>query len=44
MIFSKVCINFSPGLQGGGWVGVGEGWVGVGREEAKEPQVNTRGV
>ena len=35
MIFSKVCINFSPMLQGGGWVG--------GREEAKAPHVKTRG-
>ena len=34
MIFSQVCINFSPALQGGRWVGGGEGW-GVGREVAK---------
>ena len=34
-MFSKVCINFSPALQGGGWE--------VGREEAKTPQVKTRG-
>ena len=26
-----------------GWVGGGEGREGVGREEAKAPQVNTRG-
>ena len=25
MIFSKVCINFSPVLRGGGWEGGGEG-------------------
>ena len=40
-----VHFNFSPELQGGGWVGGGEGakrW-GVGREEAKAPQVKTRG-
>ena len=30
MIFSQVCINFGPELQGGGWVGGGEGRVGVG--------------
>ena len=41
MIFSKVCINFSPELPGGGWVGGREG-EGVGREEAKAPQVKTR--
>ena len=42
MIFSKVCINFSPMLRGGGWEpGGGEG--GVGREEEKPPQVKTRG-
>ena len=36
MIFSKVCINFSPVSLGvGGWE--------VGWEEAKAPQVNTRG-
>ena len=37
-----MCINFSPELLGGGWVG---GWEAgrVGREEAKAPQVNTRG-
>ena len=40
MIFSKVCINFSPVLLGGGWVVGGKGW---GWEEAKAPQVNTRG-
>ena len=38
MIFSKVCINFSPVLRGGGRVGGGEG-----REEEKPPQVKTRG-
>ena len=45
MIFSKVRINFSPELLGGGWVGGREGgWGGeVGWEEAKAPQVNTRG-
>ena len=54
-IFSKVCTNFSPELLGGGRVGGGEwgegvgggekGWGGggVGREEAKAPQVKTRG-
>ena len=37
MIFSQVCINFIPALQGGGWVG-GEEWrVGVGREEENPP-------
>ena len=36
MIFSKVCINFSPVLQGGGWEGGGEG--GVGREEENLPR------
>ena len=41
MIFSKVCINFSPVLRGGGRRG---GWGGgVGREEEKPPQVKTRG-
>ena len=42
MIFSKVCINFSPVLQG--WE-VGRGWwrEGVGREEEKPPQVKTQG-
>ena len=37
-----MCINFSPALQvgGEGWVGAG---VGVGKEEAKAPQVKTRG-
>ena len=45
MIFSKVCINFSPVLRGGGWEGGGQGWVerGVGREEEKPLQVKTRG-
>ena len=37
MIFLKVCINFSPVLQGGGQEGGGE----VGREEEKPPQVKT---
>ena len=40
MMFSKLCINFSPVLQGGGWVG-GEG--GEGRGGGKNPQVKTRG-
>ena len=31
MIFSKVCINFSPVLRGGGQVGGGEGRGGEGR-------------
>ena len=39
MIFSKVCINFSPALQEGRQVGGGE----VGREKEKPPQVKTRG-
>ena len=36
----QMCINFSPALQGGEWVGGGDGrvWVGVGREEAKTPR------
>ena len=38
MIFSKVCINFSPVLQGGGRVGRGGGEGG-----GKKPQVKTRG-
>ena len=38
MIFSKVCINFSPVLRGGGWEGGG-----VGRELEKPPQMKTRG-
>ena len=38
MIFSQVCINFGPELQGGGWEGGREGWVGVGREVAKAPR------
>ena len=43
-IFLMVCFNFSPELLGGGWVEGGEGeGVGVGREEAKAPQVKTRG-
>ena len=33
MIFSQVCINFSPALQGGGWVGGEKGRVGVGGGE-----------
>ena len=37
-----MCSNFSPELLGGGWVGGGKGW-GVGWEEAKAPQVKTRG-
>ena len=44
MIFSQVCINLSPALQGGGWAGGGEGRVGVGGwERGKTPQVKTRG-
>ena len=41
MIFSKVCINFSPVLQGGGRVG-GEGGAD-GEGGGKNPQVKTRG-
>ena len=39
-IFSRVCINLGPELQGGGWAGGGEGRVrvGVGREEEKTPR------
>ena len=42
--FLKVCINFSPELQGNGRVGGREGWVGkgVGREEENPPQVKTQ--
>ena len=36
--FSKVCINFSPVLRGGGWEEGEEG-----KEEEKPPQVKTRG-
>ena len=36
-----VRFNFSPELVGGGWLGGRRG--GVGREEAKAPQVKTRG-
>ena len=45
MIFSQVCINFGPVLQGGGWMGGREGRVGVrGREGGgKSFQVKTRG-
>ena len=45
MIFSKVCINFSPALQGGGQVGGGKGWVGgkgVGKEEENPPGEDTK--
>ena len=35
MIFSKVCINFSPVLQGGGWEG-GEGGEGGGKTSPGE--------
>ena len=40
-----VSFNFSPELLGGGWVGGREGGKGgrVGKEEAKAPQVKTRG-
>ena len=41
MIFSQVCINFSPALQGAGRVGGGEGRVEVGREEKKPPGEDT---
>ena len=41
MMFSKVCINFSPVLQGGWQEGGGEGRVG--REEEKPPQVKAQG-
>ena len=41
MIFLKVCINFSPVLQGGGRVG-GEGGVG-GEGDGKKPEMKTRG-
>ena len=41
MIFSKVCINFSPVLQGGGQVGGEEGAGGEGG--GKKSQVKTRG-
>ena len=37
MIFSQVCINLGPALQGSGWAGGREGW-GVGREEEKPPR------
>ena len=45
MIFSQVCINFGPALQGGGWVKGREGQVGVGGGEGggKSSQVKTRG-
>ena len=33
MIFSQVCINFGPELQGGGWAKGGEGRVGLGGGE-----------
>ena len=39
MIFSKVCINFNPALQEGGWKEGRCGWGG----EAKALQVKTRG-
>ena len=44
MIFSKVCINFSPVLRGGGWVGGGgEGGVGGGEGGGKtSPGEDTR--
>ena len=39
MIFSKVCINFSPVLRGGGW----EGGVGGGERGGKtSPGEDTR--
>ena len=37
MIFVKVCINFSPVLQGGGWVEGGEG-----KEKENSPGEDTR--
>ena len=52
MIFSKVCINFSPVLQGDGRVGgevgrvggeVGRVGRGGGEGGGKKPQVKTRG-
>ena len=45
MIFSQVCINFGPALQGDGWAGGREGRVVVGGEEGggKSSQVKTRG-
>ena len=39
MIFSKVCINFSPVLRGGGWEGGGEGGEGGGKTS---PSKDTR--
>ena len=36
MIFLKVCINFSPVLRGGGWVGGGEGGEGGGKTSPSE--------
>ena len=44
MIFSRMCINLGPELQGGGWEGGGEGWGwGGGEGGGKTPQVKTRG-
>ena len=49
MIFSQVCINFGPVLQGGGWAEGGEKRVGVGGEGGggerggKSFQVKTQG-
>ena len=37
-IFSRVCINLGPELQGGEWAGGG-----VGGGSRKKPQVKTRG-
>ena len=43
MIFSQVCINLSPALQGGGCVGGRRVGVGGGEGGGKTPQVKTRG-
>ena len=40
--FFDGALQFQPRVTRGGWVGGGKGW-GVGREEAKAPQVKTRG-
>ena len=44
MVFSQVCINFGPVLQGGRWVGGWEVGRGGGKEGGgKNPQVKTQG-